>query len=120
MFKDIEEVMANPAALGLPTFEQFKRSPQFYKEKFGIVKDDDFACVDKADAKFKPLIKKQRYFFDGFECKSLEEVERVANSNGVPIDQLKWAPEIVPLVGGKCEVHVHFKTPLIQVIRGLK
>ena len=115
---EFDEFFANPAKLGLPTFDEYKRNPQYYREKMIGRDDDNFATIDKADTRVKPLIRKQKYFLDGMECKSLEDVERIAKMEGTPINQLTWKPELIPHAGGSCDVHINFKSPLIPVFKG--
>ena len=89
---------------GVPSFSEFAENP----EKFRVREDWRFAAIDGAGTELKHLLKKAVYEIEGYRCKSLEEVERVAASQGIPIKSLDYRPELIPLGGGKYNVLIKF------------
>jgi hypothetical protein len=90
--------------LGAPTFEEFKRN----REKYLGKDDDHFGRIDKGSVMLKRQEQRHIYEIEGHRCKSLEEVERVANDFGVKIKELDYRPEIIPQSGHKCDILVKF------------
>ncbi len=101
----IEELTSNPNKFGAPTFEQYKAD----RDKYLGRNDDTFNAIDKGSRSLGKVAVKHEYEIEGFRCKSLEEVERVASEQlGINIDQLDYRPELIPQGGGKCNVLVKF------------
>lgn len=102
--KDVGEVFDNPTAFGLPTFEEFVRDQDKYIER----EDARFAEVDRGSRNLDRHIQKHIYEIEGYRCKTLEEVERVARSQGIPLKELDYKPQVVPSSAGKCDILVRF------------
>lgn len=100
---NVEDIMADPTRFGLPTFDEFKKNPDAYKKR----EDQELISADGSSQVFRKLINKQRYAVNGYECKSLEEVERVARAEGI-WDNLAFVPQIIPIGAGKCDILIHF------------
>ena len=107
----LENILANPAAFGLPTFHEFAKDPDAYSDS----KNDRLGRVDRSSVIFKNLIEKQVYKIAGFEVKTLEEVDRIAREENIDLLQCKLVPEVAPTVAGKCNVVLEFK-PKSQIV----
>jgi len=99
-FEDLEK---NPNKYGVPTFEQFAKNPGFFR----VNPEEAFLHAETGSTIFKKHIK-YRFFIDGYECKSIEEVERIAVDQGYRREDLDICPEIIPAGGGRAEFHVKF------------
>lgn len=99
-----DEVMADPGAYGLPTFDQFAKNPDLLIER----DDARFAEVDRGSRSLDRHVVRHIYEIEGYRCKSLEEVERVAKAQGIPLRELDYKPEVIPQGGGKCDLLVKF------------
>lgn len=86
-----------------PTFEEFKRNRHKYLGR----DDDNLASVDRGSLVLKQ-VRKHIYEIEGYRCKSLEEVERVAASQGIPMRELDYRPCIIPQSGHRCDILVKF------------
>lgn len=72
---DIEDLMADPAAFGMPTFDEFVRN----KKRYMGSKEDILESIDRGD----PVLQcKQRYFVEHYEVKSLEQAQKLAEEMG--------------------------------------
>jgi hypothetical protein len=89
---------------GAPSFEEFCRN----RDQYLGTEDEDFAAVDAGSSTLKRQVKKHIYEIEGYRCKTLEEVERVARNQGIPIRDLDYRPELIPTGGGKCDIVVKF------------
>jgi len=98
------KVPENLLRAGFPTFDQFAKNPDKYRKR----DDDKFAEVDKGGKDINAVVQKHIYEIDGYRCNSLEEVERVAKNQGIPIETLDYQPEIVPNSGQKCDLYIKF------------
>ena len=87
----------------LPTFEEYKRNRDRY-----LGRADDILSSADAGSKLVKTVQRHIYEIEGYRCKSLEEVERVAASQGIPLAQLDYRPCIVPQSGHKCDILVKF------------
>lgn len=112
---DFAEILANPHKFGAPTFEEFCTAPDKYRRAMEQV----MVAPDMGTSAFPQLVKTQRYFFrdaagKAHKCKTLDAVHKVAQSEGVTLDQLDYDPQVVPTGDGKCEIHVtFFRKPLV-------
>lgn len=102
---------------GFPTFEEFCRNPDRYRTK----KDWVLGAIDEAGHSHRHLLKSHKdatYEILGRTVKTLEEVERIANGEGYPIDHLEAKVKLLPDHGGsgsqkKARVHVVFTPKLL-------
>lgn len=102
--KDVSEILEDPHKYGMPTFEEFARNSEKY-----LGRDDDaFSQVDAGSRNLDRHVKRHVYEIEGYRCKSLEEVERVARSQGIALKELEYEPELIPLGGGKCDILIKF------------
>jgi hypothetical protein len=86
------------------TFEEYKRQ----RERFIGKEDEELGLVDSGSQYLRHLVRRHIYEIEGYRCRSLEEVERVARSQGIPLRELDYRPHIVPLGAGKCDILVRF------------
>lgn len=101
---DVSELFDNPEAFGMPSFEQFAKNPEKYMGR----DDDKLALADAGSRALERHVQKQIYEIEGYRCKSLEEVERIARSQGIPLRELDYRPQVVPTGAGKCDLLVKF------------
>jgi len=101
---DFEEILQDPTKFGAPTFEEFSRCPEKY-----LGRDDDaLSSVDNVDSCLKNRMKKVRFEIEGFRCRTIEEVERVALANGIPVRELDYTGHLIPQGGGEFDVLIKF------------
>jgi hypothetical protein len=102
--ENIDDILEKPSRFGLPTFEEFKKNPEKY-----LGRDDEaLASVDEAGFMLKNILKRVKFEIEGYRCKTLEEVERVAKNQGIPLKELDYYAQLVPQGGGNCDVVVKF------------
>lgn len=101
---DINEIYENPKNFGMPTFEEFKKSPERWLGR------DDAALsqVSEGGLEVKNQYRRQRYEIEGYTCDSLEQVEKIANSQGIPLKELDYRPQMIPQGGGNWDILVKF------------
>lgn len=100
----LDELLENPTAYGLPTFDQFAKN----QEKYLGRDDDRFAEAEAGSRNLEKHVQRHIYEIEGYRCKTLEEVERIAQSQGIKLRELDYQPQVVPLGGGKCDLLVKF------------
>lgn len=89
---------------GFPTFKEFQKNP----DKWRTRKDAKFGEVDKGGSSINKITQRHSYEIEGYKCKTLEEVERVALSQGIPIEALDYRPQVIPQSGHKCDLKIVF------------
>lgn len=100
----MEDLEVEAVKMGAPTFEEFKRN----REKYLGRPDDHFGYIDRGAKEIGKYVQRHIYEIEGYRCKSLEEVERIAASQGIPLQELDYRPEIIPQSGLKCDILVKF------------
>jgi len=100
----VDDIAADPHAFGAPTFEEFKKN----HGKYSASNDATLAIVDKGSNNLNRVVDKYIYEIEGFRCKNLEEVERIAGDYGIPIRDLDYRPELIPQGGGKAKMLIKF------------
>ena len=101
---DAQYLFDNPQEFGLPTFDQFRRNPEKYMGR----DDDRLAEVSRGGEHIRGIVQRHVYEIEGYRCKTLEEVERIAANQGIPLRELDYRPEVVPNTAGKCDILVRF------------
>lgn len=86
------------------TFDEYCRNRDKYLGK----EDEQLGYIDAGSQNLKKRVQKQIYEIEGYRCKTLEEVERVARDRGIPLRELDYRPHVVPQSGGKCDILVRF------------
>lgn len=88
---DFEEGLQHIIAkCGFPTFDEFRK----YPDKWRKGTDDLFKSIDESSVAFRKLIKDTKYYWkDQIQCKSLEQVERIAREEGFAISDLEMCPK---------------------------
>lgn len=104
-----QDIMENPEKFGAPTLEQFIQRRNFYQKQY----DSVFGRIDLGGKISNRYTDKQLFEIDGYRCKSLEEVERIARSEGIDLDAVakNYTAEFQPLGGGKATVLIRFMSP---------
>jgi hypothetical protein len=102
------DIVAHPEKYGAPTFEEFRKNPNKYMRG----PEQSLTAVQN-EGTIRNLVERHKYFFRSgsgisYECKTLEEVQKVAHSEGVPTSLLDYDPQVVPLGNGKCEMKITF------------
>lgn len=100
----VDDILADPSQYGLPTFEQFAKNPEAYIGK----EDEKLAFADAGSTILKNYVQRHIYEIDGYPCKSLVEVERIAKSQGYNLRELEYTLDILPNVGQKCDILIKF------------
>lgn len=101
----MEDLQTDPHRFGAPTFEEFCRN----REKFMGRGDDIFTQVQNGSQVMRKMIKRQYYEIRGYKCNSLEEVERVAQNEGIALKDLSMRPELrQSYAEGKYDIVVEF------------
>lgn len=107
--KDTGEIFDNPTDYGMPTFEEFAQN----REKYMGNEDDRLREVDRGSQSMKN-VKRHIYEIEGYRCKSLEEVERIAASQGINLRELDYRPEVTQAGAGKFDVIVRFVSKSVR------
>lgn len=74
----VQDILNNPHRFGLPTFEEFRKNSEKYKNN----ESKHLGMVENSSVNFKKLIKKQSYQFEGIKCNCLEHAQNVAADHG--------------------------------------
>lgn len=101
--ESFDDLLKDPNKFGVPTFEQFRKNPKLFR----VDPEEAFICAENGSTIFKKDIS-YRFFLDSYECKNLEEVQRIAQAEGYNFKDLDIKPEIRKLPGGKAEFIVKF------------
>lgn len=108
-----EDIMANPHEYGIPSFAEFARNPAKWRARA----DEAFASIEKGSEMLGKVVRKHTYKFKKgtkeWTCKSLEEVQRVAENEGFPLQTLDFKGEMRQLGEGKYEIVVTIFPKLI-------
>lgn len=102
--KDVDEVFENPEYYGLPTFDDFVKNQDKYLGR----EDEALEQVDRGSKNLEKHVQRHIYEIEGYRCKSLEEVERVAKAQGISLSELDYRPQVMPVGAGKCDLLVKF------------
>lgn len=99
-----DEIDADPASVGMPTFDEFKKNPDIIRGK----QDEVFASAEKGGEIANAFTKKHIYEIAGYRVKSLAEVEKIATDRGIPLRELDYRAVCIPCGAGKADVLVKF------------
>jgi hypothetical protein len=99
-----EDIIENPHKYGFPSFDEFKRNPEQWLGR----DDESLAQADVGSTILNKTVRRHIYEVEGYRCKSLEEVERVAASQGIPLRELDYRPVLQQAGAGKYEIVVRF------------
>ncbi len=109
-----DDIYEDPHAYGAPTLEEFKRN----KEKYLGRDDEALSSVSKGGEISNNFTQKHVYEIEGYRCKTLEEVERVALSQGIPLRSLDFRAILIPQGAGKGNLLIKFISKDERVRRG--
>ncbi len=99
-----DDIYEDPHAYGAPTFEEFKKNRERYMGR----DDDSLASVSKGGEISNRFTQKHIYEIEGYRCKTLEEVERIAKSQGIALRDLDYKAILIPQGAGKGNLLVKF------------
>jgi hypothetical protein len=99
-----EELCANPEKFGIPSFDRWAAE----REKFMGRDDDILASADKGSTTLARSVQRHIYEIEGYRCKNLEEVERVAREQGINLKGLDYRPQLIQAGAGKYDIIVRF------------
>lgn len=88
----------------IPSFEEFKQN----RERFIGRDDESLSGIDRGSVALNKQTQKHIYEIEGYRCRTLEEVERVAACQGIPLRELDYRPCAIPTGAGKCDILVRF------------
>lgn len=100
----LDDILDNPKKFGIPTFEDFAKSPEKYRTSLEHL----FESVDRGSSALNRLIIKHEYLILGHRADSLEQVQRIMTEEGYTLDQLTIQPELHKETAGKLKVVVSF------------
>jgi hypothetical protein len=101
--------------VGFPSFDEFCANAEKYMGR----DDDRLAEVDRGHTgKVRQVVSRQTYEIEGYKCKTLEEVERIAKERGIPLRELDYRPQLIPMGAGKADVLVRFISKAKRETRG--
>jgi hypothetical protein len=100
----VNDIYENPKSFGMPTFEEFKKNPERWTGRT----DASLAEVSEGGLEVKSKYRKQTYEIEGYRCKTLEEVERIALSQGIKLKELDYRPQMIPQGGGQWDILIKF------------
>ena len=99
-----QELTTNPNKFGMPTFDEYVRN----RDKYIGSEEETLASADRGSTALNRTVKRHVYEVEGYRCKSLEEVERIARSQGIDLRKLDYRPQLVQAGAGKYDVIVRF------------
>lgn len=99
-----EEFSSNPERYGFPSLDQWAKQ----REKYLGTEDDILASADKGSTLLSRSVQRHIYELEGYRCKNLEEVERVAREQGINLKGLDYRPQLVQAGAGKYDIIVRF------------
>ena len=102
--KDSGELFDNPEDFGLPTIEEFAKN----KEKYLGREDDRLIEVERGSQTMRKSVSRHIYEVEGYRCKTLEEVEKIAKEQGIPLRELDYRPQVIQAGAGKFDLIVRF------------
>lgn len=109
----IDDVLADPAKFGAPSFDDFKKNREKYKGR----DDDQLASADKGSTALNRHVRKHYYELNGHRTTKIEELERIARNEGYTLKELVFKPELIPLgEGEKCDIVIRFESKVRRML----
>lgn len=102
--KDTGEMFDNPEEFGLPTFDEFAKN----RDKYMGTDEDRLLEVERGSQTMRRQVSRHVYEIEGYRCRSLEEVERIAKEQGIPLRELDYRPQKISAGAGKFDLIVRF------------
>lgn len=99
-----DDILEDPKAFGMPTFEEFTKN----REKYLGRDEESLEQVDKGGINVRKVTQRHIYEIEGYRCKTLEEVQKVAGSMGIDLKKLDYRPQFIPCGAGKWDLKVVF------------
>jgi len=98
------EIVENPKSYGMPTFDEFVKNPDLLNGR----EDERLQEVERGSINLNRVVKRYIYEIEGYRCRSLEEVERIAKSMGLNLREMDYQPQMETNTGGKFDIKVKF------------
>lgn len=89
---------------GFPSFDEYRKNPEKYIGRA----DASLQEVDRGSTQLDRTVKRHIYEIEGYKCKTLEEVEKVAASMGINLKELDYRPSVQPNTSGGFDIKVRF------------
>lgn len=102
--KDTGEIFDRPEDFGMPTFDEFSKN----REKYMGRDDDRLMEVERGSQSMRRNVSRHIYEIEGYRCRSLEEVERIAKEMGINLRELDYRPQVQQASAGKVDLLVRF------------
>lgn len=99
-----EEFQADPEKFGFPSLERWQKERERYLGR----EDEILASADNGSDLLRRSVRRHVYELEGYRCKNLEEVERVAREQGINLKALDYRPQVVQAGAGKYDIIVRF------------
>lgn len=104
MGKDEFDLVEMAESCGFPSFDEYCKNVEKYTGRA----DAALAEVDRGSTQLNRTVQKHIYEIEGFKCKTLEEVERVAESMGIKLRELDYRPQVQTNTSGGVDIKVNF------------
>ena len=103
---DFEDLIINPARFGAPTFEEFIRNPDRYRNDSELI----FSTADEGSRLLKKMTETQYYYYNWqYKTKKLEEIHKIILNEGYTLDDMDVEPQVQDgKMQGKIIVHVNY------------
>ena len=108
----VEDIIRDPNAYGMPSFDQFRKDPDKFRDSEGA----RMGRLDQGSRVFNNLVEKQTYKYKKWETTSLEEFQRVLKNEGKDFMNMKLCPQVIPTKGGKCEIVIEVKDRILSLL----
>lgn len=108
-----DEFSADPERFGFPSLERWSKE----REKFMGKDDEILASADHGSDLLRRTVHRHVYEIEGYRCKNLEEVERIARAQGINLRALDYRPQLVQAGAGKYDVIVRFVSKMDRAKR---
>lgn len=107
---EIKDLEQNPNKFGFPTFEQFAKNPEHFKNKFLGTETQALESVSNGSSNnaLRQATKETVYEILHYRTKKLEDVERIARDNGIDLRAMKYRAVINNMGGHMGQVVVKF------------
>ncbi|NDD54407.1 hypothetical protein EBZ39_11125 [bacterium] len=99
-----DDIMQDPTKFGMPTFDEFAKNPETLLGR----EDERLTEVERGSVILGKTVKRYIYEIEGYRCKTLQEVERVALSMGINLKELDYQPQMETNTSGKFDIKVKF------------
>jgi hypothetical protein len=104
MGRDEVDLAKMAESVGFPTFDEYCKNPEKY-----LGRDDAaLAEVENGSTQLNRTVQRHIYEIEGYKCRNLEEVERIATSMGIKLKELDYRPQVQTNTSGGVDIKVTF------------